>query len=296
MPGESPPMVTWWQKSDEASTCVNAVSWGILFVGLPVSEEDFSCLAWDDPVGFSLFPVFDAVGRSIKLDEPCPEDDGGIGDLTNFHTISEGECVAWEGGGEQEKNGSPCNPGCSFSQNVIGNHHAVIGLLGHDCSAADWLELAGCVDVIDAEDGKAAVEGIAPAAACLGEGVVKITDQLAVDNVSCAGVEIPTQNRGGGGEAAGLLQNLEDNGELLFSNVPVFAMGSARVGAPQAHIRRGCGQVNIDDLDLTAIGQAQCYLLIAHRRIADLSADLEASRDPCCHVCPEIAVSAVERV
>ena len=68
--------------------------------------------------------------------------------------------------------------------------------------------MTGSVDVVDAEDGKAAVEGIAPATSDFREGVIKIGDELAMDDICSARIEIASQDRGGGGEGAGLFESL----------------------------------------------------------------------------------------
>lgn len=68
--------------------------------------------------------------------------------------------------------------------------------------------MAGGVDVVNAEDGKAAVEGIAPATPDFREGVIEIGDELAMDDICSARIEIASQDRRDGGEGAGLFESL----------------------------------------------------------------------------------------
>ncbi len=83
----------------------------------------------------------------------------------------------------------------------------MVGFFGDDCAGGEGLEVGGGVDVVDAEDGEAAVEGVAPAAADGGEGIDEVVRELEVYDVVGGCVEVAAEDDGsgvrGGGEFEG---------------------------------------------------------------------------------------------
>jgi hypothetical protein len=82
----------------------------------------------------------------------------------------------------------------------IRDDHAVVAVAGGDGAAADRREVAGGVEVVDAQDGKPPLIGVSPAGAGGGEGVREIADELAVDDVGGGRVEIAAEEGGGVGK------------------------------------------------------------------------------------------------
>ncbi len=139
--------------------------------------------------------------------------------------------------------------------------------------------MAGCVDVVDAEYGKAAVEGIAPSTPDLGEGVIEIGDELAVNDISGSRVEIASQNGWCGGVGAGLFESLQNAREFFPAKIPIQSVIRSALLAPQAHVRSGGGEMDIHELDFASVRKAQGCLMSPRGLVENFPADLETSHD-----------------
>lgn len=141
-----------------------------------------------------------------------------------------------------------------FTEQQVGDDHAVVGFSGDGYAAALWLELAGGVDVVDAEDGETSVEGVSPAAADGGKCVIEISGQLTVYDVGGTCVKIPAEDGGCVGEGTGLFKYLEDCGEFLTADGAVELVAGTGLFIPEAHVGGGGSEVDVDDFDLSAAG------------------------------------------
>lgn len=91
--------------------------------------------------------------------------------VSSGRTCDEKAGIRNVGANEDRCHDCPCDD--SLSQAQFGDDDPVIGLFRDHDAAAYRLDLSGCVDVVDAEDGEAAVEGVSPAAPDLYECIVE---------------------------------------------------------------------------------------------------------------------------
>ena len=158
------------------------------------------------------------------------------------------------------------------------------------------LEVAGRMDHIDAQDRETPLEGVAPAAARGGEGILEIAAELAVDDVVRRRVEVAAEDRGRVGEIRRLFEHLLDDGQLRAPQGAVDPVVPPCGAVPEADVGGGGLQVDVDDLDPDAVSGADGHLLVPLGGIAHFPLDFPAGDHAVGGAGAVVAVAAVERV
>ena len=106
--------------------------------------------------------------------------------------------------------------------------------------------------------------GVPPTGACLTVGIGEFALQHGVDPVACGSIEISGYNNSGQfGADVGLLEFLQGNRNLHAAALPIVMVASPAIAAPKVQVGGGGLQMDIDQLNPSAVWQSDTDLMVA---------------------------------